>query len=129
MCIRDSWEIAQAKGWIDKERAAKVSGARFAYIKGDLARLHWAMIMFGMDSLTNPKVIEEIIDRARLNVPKNVFELVMPPVVIKTEAFMKAARLNKEEQTYKIEGEEEWLGASAEPVSYTHLKMPTSDLV
>ncbi len=111
---KNHWEIAQAKGWIDKERAAKVSGARFAYVKGDLARLHWAMIMFGMDSLTNPKVIEEIIDEAKLDVSKNVFELVMPPVVIKTEAFMKAARLNKEEQTYKIEDEESWLGASAE---------------
>lgn len=111
---KNHWEIAQAKGWIDKERAAKVSGARFAYIKGDLARLHWAMIMFGMDSLTNSKVIEEVVDGAKLDVPKNIFELVMPPVVIKTEAFMKVARLNKEEQTYKIEGEEEWLGASAE---------------
>jgi seryl-tRNA synthetase len=32
---KNHWEIAQAKGWIDKERAAKVSGARFAYMKGD----------------------------------------------------------------------------------------------
>lgn len=111
---KNHWEIAQAKGWIDKERAAKVAGSRFAYIKGDLARLHWALMQFGMDSLTNQDVISEIIEGAELKVSKKPFELVMPPVVIRTEAFQKTGRLNKEEQTYKIEDEEQWLGASAE---------------
>lgn len=115
---KNHWELAQAKDWIDKERAAKVAGARFAYVKGDLARLHWALMQFGMDSLTNPEVIAEIVQEiesnTKLKVSKKPFELVMPPVLIKTESFQKTARLNKEEQTYKIEGEEQWLGASAE---------------
>lgn len=111
---KNHWELAQAKGWIDKERAAKVAGSRFAYVKGDLARLHWALVQFGMDSLTDEEVLKEIIDGAKLNVPSKPFELVMPPVIIKTEPFQKTARLDKEETTYKIEGEEEWLGASAE---------------
>lgn len=111
---KNHWEIAQAKGWIDRERAAKVAGSRFAYVKGDLARLHWALMQFGMDSLTNEEIISSIVDSAGLKVSKKPFELVMPPVVIKTEAFQKTGRLNKEEQTYKIEDEEQWLGASAE---------------
>jgi seryl-tRNA synthetase len=32
-------EIAASKGWLDKERAAKVAGARFNYLKGNLVRL------------------------------------------------------------------------------------------
>ncbi|MDB5185717.1 MAG: serS, partial [Candidatus Saccharibacteria bacterium] len=40
---RNHAEIAEAKGWLDKERAAKVAGARFAYLKGDLVLLDWAM--------------------------------------------------------------------------------------
>lgn len=111
---KNHWELAQAKGWIDRERAAKVAGSRFAYVKGDLARLHWALMQFGMDSLTNPEVISEIVEKSGLEVSKKPFELVMPPVVIRTEAFQKTGRLNKEEQTYKIEDEEQWLGASAE---------------
>jgi seryl-tRNA synthetase len=111
---KNHWEIAQAKDWIDKERAAKVAGSRFAYVKGDLARLHWALMQFGMDALTNEEVINEIIKGANLKITSKPFELVMPPVLIKTEAFQKTARLNKEEVTYKIDGEEQWLGASAE---------------
>src|SRR3989344_1169524 len=30
------WEIAKAKGWLDSERAVKVAGNRFVYVKGDL---------------------------------------------------------------------------------------------
>jgi len=111
---KNHWELAQAKGWIDKERAAKVAGARFAYVKGDLARLHWALVQFGMDSLTNEEVLKEIASGAALDVSTKPFELVMPPVIIKTEPFQKTGRLDKDETTYKIEGEEEWLGASAE---------------
>lgn len=111
---KNHWVLAQAKGWIDRERAAKVAGSRFAYVKGDLARLHWALMQFGMDSLTNQDVVSEIVEGAGLKVSKKPFELVMPPVVIRTEAFQKTGRLNKEEQTYKIEDEEQWLGASAE---------------
>lgn len=111
---KNHWELAQAKGWIDKERAAKVAGARFAYVKGDLARLHWAIIQFGMDALTDEEILKGIASRAGLKVSTKPFELVMPPVIIKTEPFQKTARLDKEETTYKIEGEDEWLGASAE---------------
>ena len=46
-------QIAEAKGWLDKERAAKVSGARFAYIKGDLVKLQFALIQFIMDKLSD----------------------------------------------------------------------------
>jgi len=36
---KNHYEIGQARGWIDKERAAKVAGARFAYIRGEMVKL------------------------------------------------------------------------------------------
>jgi seryl-tRNA synthetase len=51
------WELAESRGLIDKERAAKVSGSRFAYIKGDLVRLQLAIVQFVMDSLTSEERI------------------------------------------------------------------------
>ncbi|HEX5455851.1 MAG TPA: hypothetical protein VFW77_00610, partial [Candidatus Saccharimonadales bacterium] len=35
-------EIGLNKGWIDKERAVKVAGSRFVYLKGDMVRLEMA---------------------------------------------------------------------------------------
>lgn len=42
-------ELATMRGWLDKERAAKISGNRFAYLKGDLVRLQFAIIQWVMD--------------------------------------------------------------------------------
>lgn len=49
--IRNHAEIAAIRGWIDKERAANVAGSRFAYLKGDLVKLQFALIQWVMDSL------------------------------------------------------------------------------
>ena len=43
---RNHWQIAEQRSWIDKERAAKVAGSRFAYLKGDLVKLQFAIIQF-----------------------------------------------------------------------------------
>jgi len=48
---RDYMQLAAALGVIDTERAAKVSGSRFGYIKGDLARLEFALVQFAFESL------------------------------------------------------------------------------
>ncbi len=49
--IKNHAEIAEIRGWIDKERAANVAGARFAYLKGDLVRLQFALIQWVMDTV------------------------------------------------------------------------------
>lgn len=109
-------EIAEAKGWLDSERAVKVAGSRFLYIKGDLARLEFALWQYGIDILTDEKVIKEIIEKAGLSgkVSSKPFTFVLPPAVAKTAVFEATGRLNKLEQTYKIEEEDLWLNASAE---------------
>src|SRR5438270_856253 len=47
---REHTEIGEKLGLLDFERAAKVSGARFVFIKGALARLELAVVQFFLDS-------------------------------------------------------------------------------
>jgi seryl-tRNA synthetase len=113
---KNHWELAQARDWIDKERAAKVAGARFAYIKGDLVRLWFAMISYGLDILTNEDIIKKIIANNKLNVANKPFTPILPPAVAKTDVYDATGRLDKEQQTYKLADNDLWLNASAEHV-------------
>lgn len=124
-------QIAEAKGWLDKERAAKIAGARFVYLKGDLVLLEFALWQFGLNTLTNRDVLADIIAQNNLNVPDNPFTPVLPPAVAKTAVFEATGRLNKQEQTYKIEEEDLWLNASAEHTlspMYLNEILPEKDL-
>ncbi len=107
-------QIAEAKGWLDKERAAKVAGARFVYLKGNLVMLEFALWQFGLSVLTNQEILQKIIDENGLKVSAKPFIPVLPPAVAKTAVFEATGRLNKEEQTYKLEDDDLWLNASAE---------------
>ena len=115
---KNHYEIGQARGWIDKERAAKVAGARFAYIKGDMVKLQMAIVNFVMNSLSSQEVISEIIDKAGLKgqVVDKPFTIVLPPLMLRTEMYDAMDRLEPREDRYKIEGEELWLQGSAEHV-------------
>ncbi|MCL2451451.1 serine--tRNA ligase [Candidatus Saccharibacteria bacterium] len=109
-------ELAEKRGWIDSERAVKIAGSRFIYVKGDLARLEFALWQYGIDTLTDQDKIREILAGAGLGeaISDKPFTFVLPPAVAKTTVFEATGRLNKAEQTYKIEGEDLWLNASAE---------------
>lgn len=107
-------QIAEAKGWLDKERAAKVAASRFVYLKGDLVLLEFALWQFAFSKLTDEVVIKQIIKENGLNVSPKPFIPVLPPAVAKQAVFEATGRLNKEEQTYKLEDEDLWLNASAE---------------
>jgi seryl-tRNA synthetase len=60
--------LGEALDIIDVERAVKVSGTRFGYLKGDAVLLEFALIQFAMETLT-----------------KEGFTPVVPPVLIKKE--------------------------------------------
>ena len=114
---KNHYEIGQIRDWIDKERAAKVTGARFAYIKGDMVKLQMAIINFVMDSLSDERVIKEIIKENGLDgISSKPFTLVLPPLMLRTEIYDAMDRLEPQEDRYKIEGEELWLQGSAEHV-------------
>jgi seryl-tRNA synthetase len=113
--VKNHAEIAEAKGWIDKERATKIAGARFVYTKGDLVRLEFALWQFGMSVLSDEAVLAEIIEKAGLiGLSTKPFTPILPPAVAKQAVFEATGRLNRQEQTYKIEDEDLWLNASAE---------------
>lgn len=65
---RDYMQLGQALDLIDVERAGKVAGTRFGYIKGKLALLEFALINLAMDTVT-----------------KEGFIPIIPPVLLKEE--------------------------------------------
>lgn len=113
---KNHYEIAEAKGWLDKERAARVAGSRFAYVIGDLVLLQQAIIQFVMNSLSDEQVIKEICEQAGLDISTRPFIPVLPPLMIKTKAYDQMDRLEPRDDRYKIDGEELWLQGSAEHV-------------
>ena len=47
--VRDHVELGARRGWLDGDTGAKLSGARFTMLRGDLARLHRALAQFMLD--------------------------------------------------------------------------------
>lgn len=108
------WQLAEPLDLIDKERAAKIAGSRFAYLKGDLVRLQFAIVNYVMQTLGDETVIEALVRENNLNVSTKPFTPILPPALLRTEPYVASARLNAEEVTYKIEQDDLWLNASAE---------------
>lgn len=114
--VRNHSDIGLERGWLDKERAAKVAGSRFAYIKGDLVKLQFATIQFVLDTLTDEQKLAEIAQHAGLDVPDKPFVPVLPPLMIRTELYDAMDRLEPRDDRYKLEDDDLWLQGSAEHV-------------
>ena len=111
---KNHYEIALERDWLDKVRAAKVSGSRFNYIKNGLVELQFALIQFVFKNLTDQNVIDSIIKENNLDIISKPFIPILPPALIKTDVYKDSARLDAKDVTYKLEGDELWLNASAE---------------
>ena len=91
---RDHVDIAESlsDGRVDFERAAKLSGARFSVMTGNLARLHRALIDFMLDMHTTQHGYQEV----------------YVPYLVGPEALKGTGQLPKFEQDlFKIQGERE----------------------
>lgn len=114
---RNHWELAEARGLIDKERAAKVAGSRFAYIKGELVTLQFAIIQYVMNSLSDEATLQTIASEAGLEgISLRPFTPILPPLMIRTELYDAMDRLEPRDDRYKLEGDDLWLQGSAEHV-------------
>lgn len=111
---KEHFELGEALGVIDTTRAAKVSGARFAYLKGDLALLQFALVQYVFSILTSTEKLQEIITKAGLSVSSAAFVPVVPPVFIKPEPFEKMARINPKDERYYLPEDDLYLIGSAE---------------
>ncbi len=112
--VKDHMQIGVAKDWIDKERASKVSGARFAYLKGDLVLLQFALLQYGLSVLTNEDTLKKIAADNNLDVSTKPFTPVLPPVMMRTKPYEATGRLKPNDVTFKLADDDLWLTASAE---------------
>jgi len=113
---RNHADIANERGWLDKERAAKVAGSRFAYLKGDLVKLQFAIVQFVINSLSDEQVIAKIAADAGIDAVDTPFTPVLPPLMIRTELYDAMDRLEPRDDRYKLEDDDLWLQGSAEHV-------------
>ena len=111
---KEHWELGQELDVIDIERAAKVSGARFAYRKGAVALLELAIIQYTISVLTNEKVLKKILKKTKLDISSKPFRPIFPPVMIKPDVFQKMDRLEPKEERYHIPSDDVYLVGSAE---------------
>jgi seryl-tRNA synthetase len=102
---RDHLEIGSELGLIDMEAGARVSGSRFAYLKGDLVLLELALVRFALDL-----------------VREEGHEPVVPPVLVREEALIGTGFLpGDRDQIYEVPKDELFLvGTSEVPLAALH---------
>jgi len=95
---KDHVELSTSLDLVDFERAAKIAGSRFYFLKNDLVLLNQALIRMALDFLAN-----------------NSYILLQPPYMIRKEAMEGAVMLGDFEQViYNIEGEDLFMIATSE---------------
>jgi seryl-tRNA synthetase len=90
--------LARAGGMIDMDAGARLSGARFAYLKGDLVMLELALVRWAFERL-----------RA------HGFEPVIPPVLVRERALFGTGMLpDTEQQIYRVDEDDLYLVGTSE---------------
>ena len=103
---KDHIDIATSLDLIELERAAKISGARFYFLKNELVKMNQALLNFGLDYLSY-----------------SGYTLTQPPYMIRREAMEGAIILGDFEQViYKVDGEDLYMiGTSEHAVVSMHM--------
>lgn len=103
---KDHVQLGTDLGIVDVERGVKLAGTRNYILKGDGARLHWAVLQFAIDLMVS-----------RGYVPMSV------PVLMKDEAMTGTGFFpGAEEQTYRMEKDQLNLAGTAEvPLTAYHM--------
>lgn len=111
----EHWQLGKNLDLIDTEKSAEVSGARFAYLKGDLVLLQFALIQWVMSILQNSNTIQDIANKSGLgNIPYNSYIPIIPPVLMKEEVMKRMGRLDPIDDRYKTTEDGLMLVGSAE---------------
>jgi len=96
--VRDHLDLGQALGWIDPERAAKVSGTRFVYRVGDVALLELSLYRWALARLVEKSFVP-----------------MLPPVLVREQAMYGTGFLPTDEvNIYRVERDELFLTGTAE---------------
>ena len=110
---RDHLELGETLDVIDVKRAAKVSGTRFGYLKGDAVLLQFALVQLALSVLTDRKIVGEIAKSVG-NSSDNPFIPVVPPVIAKSETMKKMDRFDPIDDRYYFEKDDTLFVGSAE---------------
>ncbi len=95
---KDHVALLEQHGWADPERVAQVSGSRSYLLKGEGARLEWAILTLALD------VLQE-----------RGFEMLSTSALVRPETFVASGHFpGGEDQVYKIEGQELMLAGTSE---------------
>jgi seryl-tRNA synthetase len=105
--INDHIDISEKLGLVDLERAAKVAGSRFYYLKNDLVRLNQSLINYALDFLS-----------------KKEYSLIQPPYMINRQSMEGAVIADDfEEVIYKVDEEDLYMiGTSEHAIAAMHSK-------
>ncbi len=96
--IKNHIDLALELDQIDMERAGKISGARFFYLKNQVAQLDMALMSFAIEELT-----------------KKGYTPIIPPYLMKREAYEGVTALGDfADVLYKVENEDLYLIATSE---------------
>ena len=96
--IKNHIDLALNLDLIDMERAGKVSGSRFFYLKNEVAMLDMSLMSFAIEELS-----------------KKGYTAVIPPLLMKREAYEGVTALGDfEDVLYKVENEDLYLIATSE---------------
>ena len=96
--VIDHIDIAEKLNLLELERAAKIAGARFYYLRGDLVKLNQSLIQFALDFLA-----------------EKGYSMFQPPYMINRKAMEGAIIANDfEDVIYKIDGEDLYLIGTSE---------------
>ena len=103
---KDHIELATGLDLVDLNRAAKVSGARFYFLKNELVKLNQALINYALDFLS-----------------EHNYTLIQPPYMIRKEPMVGSVILNDfEDVIYKIEEEDLYMiGTSEHAIASMHM--------
>ena len=103
---RAHWDLGEALGILDFDRAAKISGARFAVLTGAGARLERALINYMLD----------------LHTTQHGYREVLPPFLVNRSSMTATGQLPKfEEDLFRLRDEDYFLIPTAEvPVTNLH---------
>lgn len=111
---KDHVALGESLGLLDSEKAGRVAASRFSYIFGDLVKLHFGLVQYALDILTNPKIMQSIAEGVKPGYTGKPFVPVLPPAMIRTEVFERMARLEPQDERYALPSDDLWLVGSAE---------------
>ncbi len=95
---KDHVELGEQHGFLDIERAAKVSGSRFGFLLGPMVRLEFALVQFALDQLE-----------------PHGFTPVAPPVLVREHALFGTGFFpGDREQVYAVEADDLYLVGTSE---------------